>query len=85
MIKLCIIILKEAIYQVHFFLIINQSLINLNKTIAKDFGGTSDPFCKIQCGKSHAQTNVVWKTLNPVWVKFFFFFFFFSNNGIFQF
>ena len=34
---------------------------------AADKGGTSDPFCRITCGKETQQTGVARKTLDPEW------------------
>lgn len=34
---------------------------------AKDYNGLSDPYVKLQLGKSKARTRVIRKTLNPSW------------------
>ena len=35
--------------------------------LAKDWGGTSDPFAELIVGKQLKKTTIVDKTLNPVW------------------
>eukprot|EP00961_Rhodomonas_salina_P198990 2684117-Rhodomonas_salina.1 len=35
--------------------------------VAKDRGGTSDPFCEVKLGKQRQKTKVKPKTLNPNW------------------
>jgi len=34
---------------------------------AKDFGGTSDPYCVITCNKEEFRTRTSYKTVNPTW------------------
>lgn len=35
--------------------------------LAKDFGGTSDPYVVVHWGKNRFETDVIRKTLTPCW------------------
>jgi Ca2+-dependent lipid-binding protein len=37
--------------------------------LAADRGGTSDPFAVLRCGSEEFKTEVIKKTLDPVWTR----------------
>jgi len=43
------------------------SVVSGRNLVARDSGGTSDPFCVVTAGTSKAKTPIKMKTLNPTW------------------
>ena len=43
------------------------SVIRAENLLAKDRGGTSDPFAELFVGKQFKHTKIIDKTLNPIW------------------
>ena len=46
---------------------VTVTVIQAERLLAKDSGGSSDPFAELMLGKQFKKTKVIDKTLNPVW------------------